>query len=80
MDKNDGMNGFSMQDAMRLAKSDAGKQLYSLLQQTNSQQLQTAMNEAAAGNYEQVKNTMASMLASPEVRALLEKMGGDPHG
>lgn len=80
MDKNKTGNGFSMQDAMKLAQSDAGKQLYSLLQQTNAQQLQTAMDDAAAGNYEQVKNTMASMLASPEIRELLKKMGGNSHG
>ena len=78
MDKND--NGFSMQDAMKLAQSDAGKQLYALLQRKNAQQLQNAMNDAAAGNYEQVKNTMSSMLASPEVRELLKKMGGDLNG
>ena len=75
MDKN-----FSMQDAMKLAQSDAGKQLYALLQQKNPQQLKNAMNDAAAGNYEEVKNAMASMLASPEVRALLKKMGGDSNG
>lgn len=80
MDKNNNANAFSMQDAMKLAQSDAGKQLYSLLQQTNAQQLQSAMNDAAAGNYEQVKNTMASMLASPEIRELLKKMGGNSHG
>lgn len=80
MDKKDAVGGFSMQDAMKLAQSDAGKQLYALLQQQNAQQLQDAMDDAAAGNYEQVKNTMTSLLASPEVRELLKKMGGDPHG
>ena len=81
MDKNDNTTqSFSMQDAMKLAQSDAGKQLYSLLQQTNAQQLQSAMDQAAAGDYEQVKNTMSAMLSSPEVRALLHKMGGQDHG
>ena len=80
MGKNDAVNGFSMEEAMRLAKSDTGKQLYALLHQTNPQQLQSAMDDAAAGNYEQVKNTMTSMLASEEVRALLQKMGGASHG
>lgn len=75
MDKN-----FSMQDAMKLAQSDAGKRLFALLQQQNAQQLQDAMDDAAAGNYEQVKNSMASMLASPEIRELLKKIGGDSHG
>ena len=67
---------FSMQEAMRLAQSDAGQQLLKLLQQQNGTQLQQAMDQAAQGDYDQVKKTMASLLASPEVKALLNKMGG----
>ena len=67
---------FSMQEAMRLAQSDAGKQLLSLLQNTQADQLQAAMDQAAAGDYEQVKKTMSSLLASPEAQALVKKLGG----
>lgn len=66
----------SMQDAMRLAKSDAGKQLYQLLQQENSEQLETAMQQAAAGDYENVKKTMSSLLENEQIRKLLKQMGG----
>lgn len=66
----------SMQDAMRLAKSDAGKQLYQLLQQQNGAQLQAAIQQAAAGDYENVKKTMSSLLENEQVRKLLEQMGG----
>jgi hypothetical protein len=33
------------------------------------------MNQAASGDYNQVKQTLSAFLASPQVRELLEKMG-----
>ncbi len=65
----------AMETARKLAQSDAGKQLYELLQKTQGQQLSSAMEQAAAGNYEQVKKTMASLMADPQARALMEKLG-----
>ena len=67
---------FSMQEALRLAQSDAGQQLLNLLQQQNGTKLQQAIDQAARGDYDRVKQTMASLLANPEIRELLEKMGG----
>lgn len=65
----------NMKDAMKLANSDAGRQLYELLKRTQGQQLQSAMDQAASGNYEEVKRTLSSLLADPEARKLLNKMG-----
>jgi hypothetical protein len=65
----------NMKEAMRLANSDAGRQLYELLKRTQGQQLQSAMDQAASGNYEDVKKTLSSLLADPEARKLLGKMG-----
>lgn len=77
MDKNANQaQSFSMQEAMKLAQSDAGKQLYALLQQTQGEQLQNAMDQAAAGDYDQVKKTMSTLLSSPEAKALLKQLGG----
>ena len=67
---------FPMEEAMRMAQSDAGQQLLAFLQQTQGQQLQNAMDQAAAGDYEQVRRTMQTMLASPEAQAILKKLGG----
>lgn len=74
MDHKQPLSGFSAEQAMALAQSDAGKKLLALLQETNAEQLQKAMEQAAAGNYQQVKETMSSLLSSREARALLEKM------
>ena len=51
MQKNsEGFHDFSMADAMRLAQSDAGQQLFALLQSTNGQQLQAAMAQASVSS------------------------------
>lgn len=71
---------FSIQEAMRLARSDTGQQLLTLLQTQNGDSLRRAMDQAAAGDYEQVKQTMSTLLASPEARALLEQLGRNGNG
>lgn len=74
MQKN--FDNFSMQEALRLAKSDAGQQLLALLQQKNGSELQQAMDQAAAGDYEKVSKTLSAFLASPEAQALMKQLGG----
>lgn len=71
---------FSMEDARRLAASPAGKELISLLQNTDSAQLQTAAQQAAAGNMEDAKKSLAPLLNSPQIRALLKQLGGSNNG
>lgn len=67
---------FSMQDAARLARSPAARELYDTLQAQNPEALNQAMAQAAAGDYEQVRQSLAQLLASPEIQALLERLGG----
>lgn len=67
---------FSMQEAMRLAQSPAGQQLIALLQQQNSAQLQNAIHAAAAGDYQNAKNALSSLLNTPEAQELLQQLGG----
>ena len=74
MKDNGNFTNENVQDAMRFAQSDAGKQLFAHLQKTQGQQLQDAMNMAASGNYAQVKKALSSLLADPEARKLLENM------
>ena len=78
--KSDGFNDFSMQEAMRLAQSDAGQQLFALLQATQGEQLQTAMDQAAAGDYSNVKKTLQALLADRQAQELLKQLRGDPNG
>ena len=67
---------FSMQEALRLANSDAGQRLLAILKQSDSAQLQQAMEQANAGNYDSVQKTLSSLLASQEVKDLLKELGG----
>ena len=67
---------FSMEDALRLAKSDAGQRLLAILKQSDNAQLQQAMEQANAGNYDSVQKTLSSLLASQEVKDLLKELGG----
>lgn len=78
MQKNSG--DFSMQEVMRLASSPAGKQLIALLQQSGGSALQTAVQQASAGDYNEAKNTLAPLLASEEMQSLLQQLGGISNG
>ena len=70
---------FSIQQAMQLAKSPVGQQLIALLQKNGGQDFQSTMAKAAAGDYTQVKDTLASLLSSPEIKAMLEQLGRQSH-
>lgn len=78
--KSDGFGKFDIQQAMRLAGSDTGKQLLNLLQATQSDTLQGAMDQAAAGNFDELKKTVQQFLSNDQARQLVEKMGSDSHG
>ena len=78
MEKNS--ENFSMQDAMRIAKSDAGKELLKTLQQEKQADLASMQKDAAAGNYEQLKASVQTLLTSDKVRALLEQIRRESNG
>ena len=78
--KSDAFNDFSIQDAMKLAKSDAGKQLFALLQATQGEQLQTAMDQAKAGDYSNVKKTLQALLSDQQAQDLLKQIQEDSNG
>lgn len=72
----DKFGNFSVEDAKRIAQSEAGQKLIAMLQQANGNQLQDAMQQASAGNYDQVKQTLSTLMSSPEAQALLKELGG----
>ncbi len=67
---------FSMQEAMRLAKSPAGQQLLAMLRQADSRQLQQAMTQVSSGDYTSAQTTIQSFLENPEIQKLLQQFGG----
>lgn len=67
---------FSMEQAMKLANSPAGKQLIAMLQQRGGDDFQKAMANAASGNFEMAKDSLSSVLQDPKITALLKELGG----
>ncbi len=65
---------FSMEEAMRLAQTPAGQQLLTLLQQNSA--ARQAAGQAAAGDYQAVRESLAPLLKDPQFAALLRQMGG----
>ena len=74
------LQGLSMAEAMKLAQSDAGKNMLEQLQKTHGSTLQTAMAQAQAGNMEQVKETLSALLSSPEGKALMDTIRRQRNG
>ena len=68
----------AMQEAMKIAASPAGQELIRLLQESGGDSLRQAMEKASAGDYAQAKQTINSLLSSPEARKLLKQLGGNP--
>ena len=65
---------FSMQDAIRLAGTDAGQQLLQHLQQSQGEALQKAAALAASGDFRRASASLAPLLESEEIRALLQQL------
>lgn len=70
---------FSMQDAMRLANTDIGKQLITMFKNQHSDQVHTVMDSMAKGDMERTKQALAAFMADPRTQALLSQLE-DPHG
>lgn len=69
-------DNFSIEDALRLAKSPAGQQLLALMRQSDPNAIQKAMQQASSGDYSNIKETLAPLLASQDIQSLLRQMGG----
>lgn len=74
MQQNSG--NFSMEQAMQLMNTDAGKKLIALLQSSNDPGLKKAMELSSKGDFSQAKEALENITASPEVQALLRQLGG----
>lgn len=62
-------------EVMRLAQTPEGRQLISLLQNSDSEALRAALSSAKEGNFDQAKNTLSGILSTPEAQALMKQFG-----
>ena len=65
---------FSMQDALRLANSDAGQRLLAILKQSDSDRLSKAIDSAATGDYSSAMQALSVLLERDDVRRLLKQL------
>ena len=73
------MNPFDekkLQQAKKLVNTSTGRQLMDAMRKADANALEKASAQASAGNYSQLAETLAPILASEEVKALLKQMGG----
>ena len=76
MAHNKDFDSFTVEQAMAFAASPAGKQLITLIQNSSGTDLTKARAYAAAGNMEQAKAELSSLLTDPKIKELLQKFGG----
>ena len=74
MDNNFDKN--TLEKAKRLASSDAAQQLSQKLQQMDPAIMQQLQAQISSGNYSQISNTLAPLLASADIQKLLRQLGG----
>ena len=68
-------NERAIQEAMRLAQTEAGKQLAELLQRGDPRQLRQIMESATRGDMAQAQQTLNQLLQDPQARQLLDRLG-----
>ena len=73
-------SGLPMEKIMQLANSPHGQALLNQLQQTHPDTLESAIQDAKSGNYEQVKKTMSEFLSSPSGQAFMQQLRGYGNG
>lgn len=76
MQKQPDFTPHSIQEAAALANSEAGKQLLSVLNDRHSKEMEQAFALAASGDYVQLKKALEGIMATPETKALLERLRG----
>ena len=65
-----------MNRLLRMARSPEGQQLLRLLQTSSPEALRTAAAEASKGDMEKAGRSLSPLLEDPQVKTLLEKLGG----
>ena len=70
------MEQFSMNDLTALAKSPAGRDLYTQLMRSNEDALRRAMALAASGDMSGAGAILAPLLSDPRIRDMVGRLGG----
>ena len=66
----------AISQARKLAETPEGRQLVQMLQQLGGTDLQTAIDSAAAGDFQQAQQVISALMQNPDAKQLLGKLGG----
>ena len=69
-------NSQELAQIMRFVQSPAGQQLLASLRQLNANEINSAMADVSAGNYDRAQKTIAAFLATPAAKKLLSQVEG----
>ena len=72
--------GLPLEEIMKLAATAEGQALLAHLKQQHGVTMETAIAQAQAGDFTQVKQTMSEFLSSPAGQQLMKQMRGFHHG
>lgn len=62
-------------EIMRLAQTPEGRRLITLLQNTDSTLLNSALSNAKSGNMDAARDALSGILGTAEAQALLKQLG-----
>lgn len=68
--------GLPIEQMLKLASTPQGQAVLSQLQNNHPAELETAIAQAQAGNYQQVQKTLAEFLNSPAGKELMKQLRG----
>lgn len=72
--------GLPLEEMLKLAGTPQGQALLSMLQAQHGKTMETAIAQAQAGDFTQVKQTMTEFLTSPAGQELMKQMRGLNNG
>lgn len=64
----------AIRKARQLAQTEKGKQLLEALKQMGGNDLETALEAAAAGDFSSIQQELSVLLSNPQARKLLEQL------
>ena len=68
--------GLPLEQVMKLAATAQGQAVLSQLQNAHPKELETAISQAQAGDFQQVQKTLTEFLNSPAGKALMKQLRG----
>ena len=70
----------SVEEAMRMAQTPAGREFFNALKQSDPGKLNQLMADAAKGDYSQMQKSLTELMRNPALQELVRKMQEKQNG